>query len=129
MTKQEIFDHVATHLLTQGRRSQNPNDKRCLYFGPDGTRCAIGCLYPPEVREAFEGTTYNYADLDSIVSEEDVVDILGSDFLDHLISHRNLLQHLQHIHDSIEPLCWDIALEESAKFHDLVYADEDYAAD
>lgn len=40
---QEIFNKVATHLLTQGKRSV-ASDGSCMYRGPEGTKCAIGCL-------------------------------------------------------------------------------------
>lgn len=44
MTPQEIFDTVATHLLTQNRMSHN--GITCLYRGPNGTKCAAGVLIP-----------------------------------------------------------------------------------
>jgi len=48
MTKQEIFDTVARHLLTQNERSLSW-DERCLYFsGEGGLKCAIGVLIPEE---------------------------------------------------------------------------------
>lgn len=53
MTCQEIFDKVATHLFTQGRRAVNPNfTLQCQYrtVTEDKTlSCAIGCLIPDEV--------------------------------------------------------------------------------
>jgi hypothetical protein len=45
MTKQEVFDRVVTHLLTQKKRSASYYGS-CLYKGPDGLRCAVGCLFP-----------------------------------------------------------------------------------
>lgn len=45
MTLQEIFDQVATHLLDQGVASVD-SVKGCLYRGPEGTKCALGCLIP-----------------------------------------------------------------------------------
>ncbi len=54
-TKQETFNIVATHLLTQGEKSQeisidedgfeNPS---CKYRGPDGLMCAAGVLIPDD---------------------------------------------------------------------------------
>ena len=52
MTDQEIFDKVATHLLTQGKRAGHLMDDgefRCMYRGPEGTTCAIGCLIPDDL--------------------------------------------------------------------------------
>jgi hypothetical protein len=43
-TEQEVFDTVARHLLTQREPSASEDGTSCLYFGPDGKRCAAGCL-------------------------------------------------------------------------------------
>jgi hypothetical protein len=48
MTKQEIFDTVAIHLIKQGKKSVG-DDGNCLYRGPEGLKCAVGCLIPDEV--------------------------------------------------------------------------------
>lgn len=42
MTPQQIFDKVCIHLFTQGERSIK--DEKCLYRGPKGRSCAVGCL-------------------------------------------------------------------------------------
>ena len=45
MNIQEIFDTVSVHLLTQNEKSQESDFYRsCLYRGPNGTKCAVGCL-------------------------------------------------------------------------------------
>jgi hypothetical protein len=46
MTDQEIFDKVVTHLLTQNARSTD--GRKCLYRGPNGNKCAAGCLIDDE---------------------------------------------------------------------------------
>ena len=43
MTPQEIFTKVKEHLLKQGVKSQSSNGS-CMYRGPRGTQCAVGCL-------------------------------------------------------------------------------------
>jgi hypothetical protein len=48
MTIQEIFDKVTTHLLTQGKQSKVEDEPLCLYRGPDGAMCAVGCLIKDE---------------------------------------------------------------------------------
>jgi hypothetical protein len=48
MTKQEIFDTVAFHLIKQGKKSANDRGI-CLYRSPGGLKCAVGCLIPDEV--------------------------------------------------------------------------------
>ena len=48
MTHQEIFNKVATHLLTQ--RKQAINDAGiCFYRTPEGLSCAVGCLIPDDL--------------------------------------------------------------------------------
>ena len=41
-TAQEVFDQVATHLLTQNERSLD--GASCSYRNCDGLKCAAGCL-------------------------------------------------------------------------------------
>lgn len=58
LTKQEIFDIVAVHLIKQGERAMNENG-RCLYRSPDGKRCAAGKLMPDHLyKPFFENTTF-----------------------------------------------------------------------
>jgi hypothetical protein len=45
-TAQEVFDQVATHLLTQRQRSTTKGN--CAYRGDDGLKCAAGCLLGPD---------------------------------------------------------------------------------
>ncbi len=42
MTNQEIFDKVVAHLRKQNARSVMM--LKCLYRGPNGLKCAVGCL-------------------------------------------------------------------------------------
>ena len=52
MTPQEIYDTVAKHLFTQGRRSGDDRPQRggfqCRYRGAEGTKCAVGAVMPDE---------------------------------------------------------------------------------
>ena len=52
MTPQEIFETVARHLFTQGRRSIRDREdgygQICAYRAPDGCQCAVGCLIPDD---------------------------------------------------------------------------------
>lgn len=54
-TAQELFDQVATHLLTQNAKSiaySSANDGvSCRYRGPNGLRCAIGIFIPDDQYE------------------------------------------------------------------------------
>lgn len=55
MNRQEIFDKVAAHLLTQKAKSLkvSRNDgitgEECRYRGMRGMKCAVGCLIPDEL--------------------------------------------------------------------------------
>jgi len=54
MNHQQIFDKVATHLFTQGRRATQfgpgrPNIDKCVYRNDEGETCAIGCLIPADL--------------------------------------------------------------------------------
>lgn len=60
-TRQEIFDKVARHLVTQGKRSML-SSKDCAYRGCGGTSCAVGCLIDDEFYdERFEGMSVGVA--------------------------------------------------------------------
>lgn len=53
MTKQEMFDKVAEHLLKQGGPAW---DNMCMYRAPNGRKCAAGCLIPDNLyRKEWEG--------------------------------------------------------------------------
>lgn len=45
MNNQEIFDTVVNHLRKQNRPSFEDREG-CMYRGPGGTMCAVGCLIP-----------------------------------------------------------------------------------
>jgi hypothetical protein len=45
---QKTFDTIVDHLYKQGCASVN-DDGHCLYRGPNGTKCAIGCLIPDDI--------------------------------------------------------------------------------
>ena len=65
--KQEIFDTVAVHLLTQNAKSLAGNkaikntsfEDNCLYRNDFGQKCAIGCLIPDELYDT--GLEYHSA--------------------------------------------------------------------
>lgn len=60
MTKQEVFDKVARHLLTQRVKavtSMYTLTPKCVYRSENGLSCAIGCLIPDSLyTSAIEGT-------------------------------------------------------------------------
>jgi len=72
MTRQDLFDRICTHLMTQASKSGEHKSDRlskeyfeCQYKGPDGCACAIGCLLSDAHYKAeFEG---------KLVEEKDVM--------------------------------------------------------
>lgn len=53
-SKQETFDTVVSFLIAQGKPAKGRDG--CMYRGPDGTKCAAGCLIPDEMySEDMEG--------------------------------------------------------------------------
>lgn len=60
-THQETFDKVATHLITQ--RAASRDYSGCRYRGPDGLKCAVGCLITDEYyHPGIEGLTVDSLD-------------------------------------------------------------------
>ncbi len=95
MIKQEIFDTVATHLFTQGKRAFDETEGLCAYLTSNGNKCAVGCLIPKEAyRESMEGNDV-YA-LRAYLWERDIViPAITSDNMD-------LLCSLQAVHDRVQ---------------------------
>lgn len=96
MNAQEIFDTVIHHLLRQGVPSRR--DSACLYRGPNGTSCAVGCLIPDEM--------YN-ADMDRADMSNGLTSIRSIlpkyTFPEYFHAEVFLLGALQRFHDSYDP--------------------------
>ncbi len=124
MNKQEVFDKVASHLLTQKRLSVNKNNSAiCRYKTKKGLKCAIGCLIPDELYDPdIEGRTVNMIISSGEPSEKTLklksilYQVLGGTLLleDYLF-----LIELQQIHDFIQPSKWKSRLIEFAESHSL----------
>lgn len=123
MNKQELFDKVATHLLTQNAKSLD--DDSCQYRNPEGLACAVGCLIPedeytPQIERLSVAELYGYHN-----------DILGEYqerrlMLAILLSaagvkegHLELLRELQIIHDCCDMSIWKSELKHIAACHRL----------
>jgi len=107
MTRQEMFDTAAKHLLTQRTRSVSEDGNYCNYRGQQGRMCAIGPMIPDEkYSPEMEGL---------VVGNGVVWNAMGldSDDPDNL---KTLARALQCIHDASAPTAWpykllDLALE------------------
>ena len=109
---QKLFDRVARHLLTQGVRSARAVGG-CLYRGPDGTMCAIGCL----IDNKQYSTTLENHPLTRVNAVRKAVEkslgwALTTDEVD-------LLKALQVIHDDAPEDSWEDELVLLAKYHGL----------
>lgn len=98
-TRIEIVELVTKHLLAQGKRSKEAGTLKCLYRGPHGLRCAIGCLIPDELyKDWFDDQ--GYVDLTIAAAAG-----IGGEDLD-------LARRLQTIHDEVDVEQWPAKLEE-----------------
>ncbi len=91
-TTQEVFDQVARHLLTQNQKSMGSD--RCLYRGPNGLKCAAGCLIgDDEYDPLFDSLT------SSLTSTG-----WGSLVNNNLVpkDHQELIVELQQVHDQLQ---------------------------
>lgn len=117
MNRQEIFNKVAAHLLTQGRKAQRganvvgDTPTQCRYRGENGTMCAVGCLisddvYTPEL----EGAPVRRASVLGALKSSGV-SVYGDAIM--------FLARLQTIHDTCEVHTWRDELEIVATQYDL----------
>lgn len=115
LSKQEVFDKVALHLLKQNERSVEVSKPDalpgCMYRGKDGLMCAAGALIPDELYDAnFEGNTINSVLADNYrlrgLFQQEVLD-------------SPLLEDLQCLHDGVayEISNWYFYLLDLAKEH------------
>lgn len=99
VTAQEVFDQVASHLLTQKIKSRD-EDLNCSYRGRSGTSCAAGCLISDsEYDEDMEGAPWL-----TLVHSNRVPE-----------AHMSLIAELQKTHDNTPLGMWKLQLELVAK--------------
>lgn len=106
-TEQEIFDYVVRFLTKQAARSFEKYEngvKKCKYRGPNGLRCAAGCLIDDsEYKSYFEGRGW---------------DLISDETGQH--AHLELIRELQYIHDqSFTFRCWSRRWRSLAKERNL----------
>lgn len=111
-TEQQVFDQVAKHLLTQNKKSRAGDNGGCKYRGPNGLKCAIGCLISDKEYKPC-------MDEDGTVLEQ----IEKGNFPD---AHNALLDALQETHDYCDPEEWPEELAFVAKRFNLKFNPEKY---
>lgn len=104
MTNQQVFDKVSLHLLQQGKRSSVR--RKCLYRGPDGLKCAIGCL--------IDDTHF-----DPKMENVSVCALMERFDLGFVVDSPGLLYELQRLHDFNDPKYWKRKLRELAQRYHL----------
>lgn len=110
--KQKIFNKVYRHLIKQNKQSIAADGGACLYRGPNGLRCAIGCLitneeYTPNMEAGRRGGGNVFALHESKLLPK------------RLWKHVGLLRNLQVIHDSNPPKNWIQELNSCATREEL----------
>ena len=110
-TAQEVFDQVATHLLTQNkqslgvRRLLGEGASPCMYRGPDHLMCAAGCLIADDEYDSkMEATIWPHLISQGWVPTD---------------AHHELIYRLQTMHDNNSPDQWLHMLEDVAVDHRL----------
>lgn len=121
LTRQKLFDTIATHLLTQNARSLRQGGTSCVYRGAGNLRCAVGCLIPDAL---YGGDIENIHSLDLYagVLELDVEGTVRpsltrvSEHLRKLVApeDRQVMARFQTLHDKLEPAGWPDALRRLA---------------
>lgn len=113
MTKQEIFDKVACHLLRQNKRSVLIHlggiSEICAYRSREGLSCAIGCLIPDEsYHPSMEGKNV-YLISKTFKEAPPAFDRVNLDFL----------SVMQEVHDCGRPTEWVARLAYAAALFEL----------
>jgi hypothetical protein len=104
-TAQQVFDQVATHLLTQKRKSKLKSDPlECAYRGKGSLKCAAGCLISDEeYNPAMEGNGWCRLIREKIAPSK----------------HEQLIYSLQIIHDTHPVNEWETKLKWIAEINKL----------
>ena len=99
-TTQTLFNTVAAHLLTQGKKAtvmDSDDAELCRYRGDGGTKCAIGCLIPDELyRPKMEGRNIGSLIYDN---EFGLISLFAG-------VNKGILGQLQRVHDNYPPEQW-----------------------
>jgi len=105
-TRQEIFNQVAAHLMTQKAPALIAGE--CRYRGLDGQKCAVGCLIEDKYyNKEFEGTVVSILrpnlprqhGLLNAALLASGVDIIRTSVV-------TLLSELQQLHDNVDAEYW-----------------------
>jgi hypothetical protein len=117
MNKQEVFDKVVNHMLTQNAKAQDDLGT-CMYRGNEGRMCAVGCLitdeaYSPDIEK-------NAADTEEVLQalRNSGIDI---DPWSPSNADSQFLYEIQQIHDYTNVDVWEKALVQFAEKNSLLF--------
>lgn len=114
-TAQQVFDHVAKHLLTQNHKSGT--DVMCLYRDDQGRSCAVGSCISDEEYELLQKKEFK-----KFTAVQTGIESLSWNNLSEqlcLPSHEELISALQGIHDDYGVNEWLLELHEFSRDYDL----------
>lgn len=109
---QEVFEFVSKHLFEQG--VQAGDGVKCYYRGPNGTKCAVGCLIPDELYEPrMDGrfSAWLESNLDVFELAEQYPGVISNTGVS-----IGLLRDLQFCHDMEQHWITSSAMRESLRF-------------
>lgn len=94
-----VFNWVASHLIEQDTQSKDDGGG-CLYRGPEGTACAVGCLISDKDYEGWFETT--------CADDDYIIEAVASSNPEWKIGPNqvHMLLVLQYIHDNYTPYTW-----------------------
>ncbi len=105
MTNQEAFETMVRHLRRQGKRSVRIGAYTCLYRGPNGLRCAVGCLIPDDqYKRSLEGKAAS-----CIANKVPALSDIGP----------GLLSEMQSVHDDLDVSQWEEGFKDVAQVFSL----------
>lgn len=112
MNRQETYEIVKGHLLSQNKKAMDPKGFSCQYRGKNKTKCAIGALIPDSMYDKnFEGHSVHTL----IQDFPEVIFILGAENQKDI----NFLETLQSIHDDHDVKYWPEVFDNFAKKYKL----------
>lgn len=111
MTAQEIFDKVATHLLTQNAKAWDDAASACAYRDEHGRACAVGCMF----------TDAQAAELIRLGLNSSWLLDLPEEITTLFTGHLDLVSALQNVHDGYQVSEWPCRLRRVAEDYHLSF--------
>ena len=132
---QEVFDYVATHMLTQDEHLFLPDGYNCAYRGVNGRMCAVGCLIADDEYEAIDLLFRRDSEQDH-AAEQESIEGTRRESICRVMNRAGIarpseemqamLAGLQRVHDDYSVHEWPDALSSAAAAHGLTFNPEKY---